>query len=92
MNCYNKSVAGLGLLAVGICGFALFASEAPAHFSAITSGTAPYTEALVDSHFESVKNEAVREPVSYTVENSEGLIVKSDLFTECVSKRVIRRR
>lgn len=92
MNCCSKSFAGLGLLLVGVCGFALFAAEAPAHFSAITSGTAPYTEALIDSHNEAVKNEAVREPVSVTVENSDGLVVKSNLFTECISKRQIRRR
>lgn len=92
MNRYGKSMAGLGLLVVGISGFALFASDAPAHFSAVTSSTTPYSEALVDSHFDAAKNDAVREPVSFTVANSEGLIVKSDLFTECVSKRVIRRR
>lgn len=92
MICCSKSFAGLGLLLVGVCGFALFASEAPAHFSAITSGTSPYTEAIIDSHTDAVRNDAVREPVSVAVENSDGLVVKSNLFTECISKRRIRRR
>ena len=92
MKCCSKSFAGLGLLLVGVCGFALFASEAPAHVTALTSGSSPYTEALVNSHIDASTTEAVREPVSVTVETTDGLVMKSDLFTECVSKRRIRRR
>jgi hypothetical protein len=92
MSCCNKSFTGLGFLIVGVCGFSVLAGDSAKGWGTVSANTSVYTEALVDSHTDANKFEALREPTIVKVENNDGLVVQSHLFTECVSKRVVRRR
>lgn len=92
MSCCNKSFTGLGFLILGVCGFTVLAGDSAKGWGAVSGNPSVYTEALVDSHAEANKFEALREPTLVNVANNDGLVVQSHLFTECVSKRVVRRR
>ena len=92
MNCCQKSVKGLGFLLLGVCGFSILASDSAKGWSTVTSETGVYQEALVDSHVNAIGLESLQEPTVVNVEDADGYVVQSHLFTACVSKRRIRRR
>lgn len=77
---------------LGVCGFTVLAGDSAKGWGAVTGNTGVYSEALVGSHADANQFEALREPTIVKVENNDGLVVQSHLFTECVSKRVVRRR
>ncbi len=92
MSCCQKSFKGLGLLLLGVCGFSLLASDSAKGWGTVTSETGVYGEALIDSHVNVDGQVSLTEPTVVNVEDADGYVVQSHLFTECVSKRRIRRR